>query len=102
MIRATIIDEDFFTNADYPSKISVGTSFDLRLPKFLNEDLLVKYEVVDKVVNTSFESLGLVQVLVTVFSAVSLKQLWNLLNVFQVVVLLRQYTAWPARVDLVL
>ena len=102
MIRATIIDEDFFTNAELPSTISVGTIFDLKLPKLLNEDLLEQYEVAETAVQATFESLGLSQVLVTVFSAVSLKQLWNLLNVLQVVVLIRQYTAWPARVDLVL
>jgi len=41
-------------------------------------------------------------IVLTLFFALSLKTMWYLLSVMQVIVLLRSFTAWPAIVDSVI
>ena len=39
------------------------------------------------------------QLLTTIILSVSLKQLWNLFNVMQVLAVSREFTHWPALID---
>ena len=39
------------------------------------------------------------QLVITILLSVSLKQLWNLLNVMQVLAVTREFTQWPATIE---
>lgn len=41
------------------------------------------------------------QLIMTLVLSVSLKSMWNLLNVMQVLAYLRSFTSWPALIELI-
>ena len=64
----------------------------------LSEDE-VKLKTVIDVVNTGIQ-LGIVAQLITILLiAISLKSMWNLMNVIQVLSYLRLYSNWPGFID---
>ena len=62
----------------------------------LTADDIVTIELTDSVLNTSTKTFVATQILVTLVLAVSLKSMWNLMNVIQVVAYTRFFSAWPA------
>ena len=53
-------------------------------------------ESTKKALNSAANSFILLQIVVTLLLAASLKSMWNLMNVIQVLAYVRFYSGWPA------
>lgn len=100
VLVATIEDEEFFCSNDSPQAIPEGTTIETKLPQLLPGE---NYEAAMNVAQSSIEgttqTMMAGQVIITIFLSVSLKQLWNLFNVLQLLSILKNFTKWPALVQ---
>lgn len=73
------------------------------LPKLKTDDGIDSVvESVDNKINQAAQAIVVGNIVLTIFLVLSLKSMWNLLNVMQVLVYMRYFTNWPATVDDVL
>ena len=99
----TVADASFFASADSGLAIQEGTTITRVLPKMLpGEEFGAIMDTTKGSVESVGQTLVATQILVTLFIAVSLKSLWNLMTVAQVLAYMRFYTAWPAFMMLIL
>lgn len=103
VLVAEIKNESFFSNLDDPAAIEEGTQVKRVIPRQLLGD---KFEEIAITIHDSLqETAGFLvvgNVFLTIFIALSLKSMWHLLNVMQIVSFMRYFTAWPAIVDKIL
>ena len=102
-IIAIILDEELIYGESEFMSISEGTRFELSLPKLTDEE---SFETASKAIEDSIDQTAntvvLSQLLLTLLLSVSLKQMWILLSVMQVLAFLRYFTDWEVTVSLVL
>lgn len=99
IIESKVVDNHFFCSQEGPRCIEKGTIITFELPKMLSGSFAVALEYSETAVTASTNSIVLTNVLVTIALSISLKRLWNLLNVLQVLVFTRNFCAWPAMID---
>ena len=63
---------------------------------FPGEEFEAIMETAESTAENTTQSLMTGQILLTLALSVSLKQMWNLFNVMQVLALTREFTKWPA------
>ena len=59
-------------------------------------------KIASSTIEATTQNLVLGQVILTILLAISLKQMWNLLNVIQVLVFIKNFTLWPAGTENIL
>jgi len=95
---ATVVDETFFASKSSGMGIKEGTQIISILPRMLDGDQIALAEAVAETAKTTNVTL----LIVVAIMAVSLKQMWNFLNIVQVLAYIRLFVAWPAFMMLVL
>lgn len=94
---ATIVDGSFFADEATGISIPTGTTIDNVLPKMLpGEQFVMVMETTKETIETTAQGILVAQILITLILAVSLKSMWNLYNVIQIMAYIRFFTAWPA------
>ena len=94
---ATIIDGAFFSSSENGLPILPGTIIEQVLPKmFASKEFGTTMETTEETVNVAANTLIVVQIIITLVLAASLKSMWNLMNVIQVLAYIRFYSGWPA------
>ena len=94
---ATVVDGAFFAPSSNGIPIPDGTSFNATIPKLLTGDEFVHaLEVTETVVEAAATTIVTTQIIIYLVMAFSLKSMWNLMNVIQVLAYMRFYTSWPA------
>ena len=79
---ATIIDGTFFSSTENGLPIESGTEIEQLLPKmFPDENFAEAMETTEKAVANATNTFVVVQLIITVALALSLKSMWNLMNV---------------------
>ena len=79
---ATFKDEAFFSRTDSPICIVEDTKVYLDLPKmYMSEEQEKIIKIAQNTIEATTHNLVLGQVILTILLAISLKQMWNLLNV---------------------
>ena len=75
----------------------------MTLPRLFSNDELEKVaEEVYTVIDDTAKAFILSNLFVTIALTISVKSMWNLLNVMQVLTFMRFFTSWPAIMDSVL
>ena len=73
------------------------------IPKLFTEENFEKVvDEIHEVVNSAASSIVASNIVMTLILAISLKSMWNLLNVIQVLAYMRFFAPWPALIDKVL
>ena len=92
-LRAIILDNDLiYGDGEYES-IAEGTTFELSLPRMANDEgFEAEIEVIEYSIDRTTNTVVLSQLVLTLVLSVSLKHMWHLLCVMQVLALLRNYT----------
>ena len=96
VLIGTIIDESFFCSADSADSIAKGTEIKTVLPQMFGEEFEAAMVSTKSAAETTTQTLMTSQIFLTLILSVSLKQMWNLFNVVQVLALSREFTKWPA------
>lgn len=103
IIVGTILDETFFASEGSATTISVGTQMVNILPRLLPgqeiEQLLAATEEMAESAASTFMSS---QLIVTLVLSASLKQMWNLFCVMQVLAYAQNFIMWPAVANMVI
>ena len=95
---ATIVDGSFFSSSENGLPLKSGTNIEQPLPKmFPDEDFAEAMETTETAVSNAANTFVIVQLILTVALALSLKSMWNLMNVVQVLAYVRFFTGWPAQ-----
>ena len=93
----TVVNGEYFSGTENGLPIEPGTELGLPLPKqYANEDLVMFMETAKGTVETAANTLIVGQIIVTLVLAASLKSMWNLMNVIQVLAYVRFFAGWPA------
>ena len=93
VMTARVLDEAFFCSTDSPMSISENTLIVSVLPRILSGTFVeVFLESVESSIEQTTQTMMTGQLVMTIVLAVSLKQLWNLLNVMQVLAITREFT----------
>ena len=96
-------DVSFFTMIDEASVLEEGTIVTMKIPKQLSEEISKEsLEAAKDALRQTTNTLVISQVVATIFLSISLKQMWNLIGILQILVFLRAFTNWPAYTNLVL
>ena len=94
---ATIVDGTFFSSSENGLPIEPGTTIEQILPKmYESKEQAVAMETTEYAVNQAANTFIVFQIVVTILLAASLKSMWNLMNVIQVLAYVRFYSGWPA------
>ena len=102
-IIAIILDEELIYGESEYMSISEGKKFELSLPKLTDEESFeTKSRAIEDSIDQTANTVVLSQLLLTLLLSVSLKQMWILLSVMQVLAFLRYFTDWEVTVSLVL
>lgn len=103
VVVGTILDESFFCSEGQPMTIEAGTEIKTVLPR-LNpgEEFEGTMEATKSTIESSASTFMTGQLIMTLVLSVSLKQMWNLFNVMQVLAYTREFTRWPALVQSVI
>ena len=97
MAIATIVDGSFFADESTGIPIPPGTTIENRLPRMLpGEEFVMVIETTKETIETTAQGILVAQIIVTLILAVSLKSMWNLYNVIQILAYIRFFTGWPA------
>ena len=91
-MAVTVVDGRFFSSNVNGLPIETGTTIEQLIPKMLEVDYASAMETTSASVETFF----MAQIIVTTVLAISLKSMWNLMNVIQVLSYIRFFTGWPA------
>lgn len=81
VVFGTVLDETFFASEDSADTIQKGSKLKLLLPKMIEEGLVTAIEATEDAITDSVQPLMAGQIVLTLVLSVSLKQMWNLLNV---------------------
>lgn len=81
VVFGTVLDETFFASEDSAETIQKGSKLKLLLPKMIEEGLVTAIEATEDAITDSVQPLMAGQIVLTLVLSVSLKQMWNLLNV---------------------
>ena len=93
---ATIVDGSFFANED-GQPIPPGTEIVQLLPKLLpGEEFAMALESTKTGMERATQTFVIAQIIITLLLSVSLKSMWNLYNVIQILAYIRFFTNWPA------
>ena len=93
MLVATILDETFFCSGDKPTTIKAGTELKTILPRLLpGEEFATALQTTESTADSTAQAFLGTQLFLTLVLSVSLKQMWNLLNVMQVLAYSRNFT----------
>ena len=85
VIIGTVLDDDFFSSSTSSKGISKGSKITTVLPKMLpGEDTVEVLATTEEATSNTTQGLLISQILVTLVLSVSLKQMWNLFCVMQV------------------
>ena len=98
VVIGTIVNESFFASQNSGMGIKKGTPIEILLPKLLSND---EFGAAGEAIEAASRTIVITQICVTVVMAVSLKQMWNFMNVVQVLAYIRFFAAWPAFMILV-
>ena len=97
VVIGTIIDESFFCSANSPSVITRGSKITAVLPRLLpGETMGEVLEAAESTIESTAQSMMTSQLILTLVLSVSLKQMWNLFTVMQVLSYTRNFCMWPA------
>ena len=100
-IIARILDEELIFGESEYMTITEGTNFELKLTKLI-ELYETKSKTIEDSIDQTANTIVLSQLLLTLLLSVSLKQMWILLSVMQVLAFLKYFTDWEVTVSLVL
>ena len=94
---ATIVDGSFFSSSENGLPIEPGFTIEQLLPKMLpGEEFEAALQTAQTSVERATNTLVVGQIIITLVLAISLKAMFNLMNVIQVLSYIRFYTGWPA------
>ena len=94
---ATIVDGSFFSSSENGLPIEPGFKIEQLLPKMLpGEEFEAALQTAQTSVKTATNTVVVGQIILTMVLAISLKSMWNLMNVIQVLSYIRFFTGWPA------
>ena len=100
LMLAFILDESFFCSKNSANAIQQYTEIMSVLPRmFPTEDIQEFLASAASSIEGTTQTLMTGQLMITILLSVSLKQLWNLLNVMQVLAVTREFTQWPATIE---
>ena len=93
----TIVDGSFFSSEENGLPIEPGTKIEQTLPKMLPGKAAVQVlETTKQSIESATNTVVVAQIIITLLLALSLKSMWNLMNVIQVLAYVRFFSGWPA------
>ena len=95
-LRIRIVDPQFFSSSASGSTVRKGHEIRHDLPRMLTSK---EFKATVDAVNTGLQIGIIAQIAITVPIAISLKSMWNFLNVVQVLAYMRFYARWPAFIE---
>ena len=98
-LKFTFLDEIFFSRTDQPIGISPGEVIEMELRPLLTDEEIEALDATKEVIDKTAQTLVLTQALMTILISISLKSMWNLVNVLQVLVFTRTFTPWPTFIN---
>ena len=99
----TIMDDSFFTSQSSGKSLTKGSQIVNVLPKMLpSVEYTEALEITQSTFTTATQTFIILEICIAIVVAVSLKAMWNLMNVLQVLTYIRFYTGWPIMMMLVL
>ena len=78
---ATIINGEFFSSNENGLSMAPGTEIQQLLPKMIDAESIKTLEVTKTSVESAANTMVVAQIVITLVLAVSLKSMWNLMNV---------------------
>ena len=97
MIIGTVLDDEFFSSSTSSAGIVKGSKVKTVLPKMLpGEDAVEVLATTEEATSNTTQGLMTSQIIVTLILSVSLKQMWNLFCVMQVLGYIQNFAPWPA------
>lgn len=97
LMIATIVDGSFFASGETGMPIPPGTTIENILPKMLpGEEFVMVMEKTKETMEKTTNTVIIAQIIITLILSVSLKSMWNLYNVIQILAYIRFFTGWPA------
>ena len=91
-----VINPNFFSSLETGRTIPSGYKIQMNLPKMLDSNFAQHKEIAQQSVELSIQIVIITEIAITLVIAASLKSMWNLLNVAQVLAYMRFYVNWPA------
>ena len=95
-IIAEVIDTTFFSDAGEPVMFKNGAIWYMPIPRLLDEDEIELTEKSGMSTQSTIYTLAGFELVANLALSISLKQMWNILNVLQVTVFMVSFTVCPA------
>ena len=91
------MEENFFATTDHTQSIDKGEQLSIPLPRMLPADQIIRAFLDAEMTITSMaQTIFATNLIFTLLLSMSLKQMWNLLNTFQVIIYVFLFVQWPA------